>query len=340
MRQLTCTGPGTVEWRDVPEPRLRADDDALVRPLAVARCDIDLPLTSGAFPIREPFALGHECVAEVVALGDRVRDLEVGQRVVVAFQVSCGTCRSCAAGHTANCDQYPVLSDYGMRPLSGTEYGGMLSDLVRVPHARAMLAPVPEKLDSVALASVSDNVLDGYRAVAPHLEEHPRSEVLIVTHGLKSVPLYAALAAVALGAERVDFASDDDEVLAVAERLGAQPIRTQFDKAERRYPIVVDAGLTSAGLKYAIRSTAPEGICQSVSFYAGGEMPLPLGRLYTLGIRFVIGRAHAVSLLPRVMTLIDEERLRPEEVTTRVVDWSDAPNAFLEPAIKLIVRRD
>src|SRR5262249_49650913 len=158
--------------------------DALVRPLAVARCDIDVPLTSGVFPIRQPFALGHECVAEVVALGDGVRGLEIGQRVVVAFQVSCGRCRSCAAGHTANCDAYPVLSDFGMQPLSGTEYGGMLADLVRVPHAQAMLAPVAAALDSVALASVSDNVLDGYRAVAPHLADLPGAEVLIVAHGL------------------------------------------------------------------------------------------------------------------------------------------------------------
>src|SRR5499425_1308061 len=100
MRQFMCTGPGAVEWREAPEPRLAGDREALVRPLAVARCDIDLPLTSGAFPIREPFALGHECVAEVVALGDQVRRLEIGQRVVVAFQVSCGRCASCTAGHT------------------------------------------------------------------------------------------------------------------------------------------------------------------------------------------------------------------------------------------------
>ena len=340
MKQLTCTGPGIVEWRDVPEPRLGSDVEALVRPLAVARCDIDLPLVSGAFRIREPFALGHECVAEVVALGDRVRGLAVGQRVVVAFQVSCGTCRSCAAGHSANCDRYPVLSDFGMQPLSGVEYGGMLADLVRVPHAQGMLAPVAANLDTVALGSVSDNVLDGYRAVAPHLEELPGSEVLIVTHGLKSVPLYATLAAIALGAERVDFASNDDEVLEVAERLGARPIRTEFGKPERRYPIVVDAGLTPEGLGYAIRSTVPEGICQSVSFYPGGEMSLPLGRLYTLGIRFSIGRAHAVSLLPRVLPLIEEGRLRPQDVTTRIVDWEDAPTAFLEPAVKLIMRRD
>src|SRR5262245_7888845 len=270
MKQLTCSGPGAVEWREVPEPRLEGGGDALVRPLAVARCDIDVPLISGVFPIREPFALGHECVGEVVALSDGVRGLEVGQRVVVAFQVSCGRCRSCAAGHTANCDAYPVLSDFGMQPLSGTEYGGMLADLVRVPHAEAMLAPLPAQVDPVALASVSDNVLDGYRAVAPHLAELPGSEVVIVAHGLKSIPLYAALAAIALGAERVDVASNDSEVLALAERLGARPMRTEFGKPERRYPIVVDAGLTAEGLNYAIRSTAPEGICQSVSFYAGG----------------------------------------------------------------------
>jgi alcohol dehydrogenase len=61
--------------------------------------------------------------------------------------------------------------------------------------------------------------------------------------------------------------------------------------------------------------------------------------MYTLGIRFLIGRAHAAALLPVVMPLIEQERLRPQEVTTRVVDWEDAPAAYLEPAIKLVVRR-
>src|SRR6187397_933026 len=100
MQQLTCTEPGTVLWQNVPEPALLGPGEALVRPLAVARCDIDLFLTSGLFPSRGPFALGHEGVAEILELGDAVRGLEVGQRVVVAFQVSCGACGSCAAGHT------------------------------------------------------------------------------------------------------------------------------------------------------------------------------------------------------------------------------------------------
>jgi alcohol dehydrogenase len=339
MQQLTCAGPGRVEWREVPAPVIASDVEALVRPLAVARCDIDLFLTGGVFPVTEPFALGHECVGEIVALGDAVRGLELGQRVVVSFQVSCGTCASCVAGHTANCDRFPTLSDYGMQPLSGVEYGGMLSDLIRVPFAAAMLQPVAPALDPVALASVSDNVLDGYRAVAPHLAALPGSDVLIVAHGIPSIPLYAAQTALALGAARVDFASGDGEILGLAERLGARPLRTDFAKPEGRYPIVVDAGVTPAGLRYAIRATRAEGTCQSVSFHAGPDVPLPLGRMYTLGMRFFIGRCHACALLPEVVRLIEAGRLRPGEVTTRTVAWADAAEAFLEPAIKLVVRR-
>ncbi len=340
MRQLTCVAPNVIEWRDVPEPRLEGDGEALIRPLAVARCEIDPVLTSGLFPAKEPFALGHEAVAEVVGLGDGVRGLEVGQRVVVAFQLSCGRCRSCAAGHSGNCDEYPVLSDYGMQPLSGVEYGGMLSDLVRVPYAEAMLQPVPDGLDTVALASVSDNVLDGYRTVAPHLSTHPGADVLFVCHGTPSLALYGVQAAKALGAGKVDFASDRADVLVLAKKLGARPVETDFSRRQGRYPIVVDCGLRVEGLHYALGSTEAEGICQSVSFFPLPETPVPLGKLYTLGIKFFIGRAHAVSLLREVMPLIAEGALRPSEVTTRVAAWEDAPQAFLEETIKLVIRRD
>src|SRR5262245_22890736 len=121
MQQLACVEAGKVEWREVPAPRLEGDGEALIRPLAVARCDIDRPLASGLFPLRGPYALGHECVAEIAALGDGVKGLRVGQRVVPSFQVSCGRCAKCRAGLTAICAELPVLSDYGMQPLSGVE---------------------------------------------------------------------------------------------------------------------------------------------------------------------------------------------------------------------------
>jgi alcohol dehydrogenase len=174
---------------------------------------------------------------------------------------------------------------------------------------------------------------------APHLAAQPGSELLIVSHGLASIPVYAAQAAVALGAGRVDFASADREQLALVERLGAHPVETDFAKPARSYPIVVDAGLSPAGIQYAIRATEPEGICQSVSFHPGPGVSLPLGRMYTLGIRFFVGRCHSAALLPEVLALIAAQRLRPEAVTTRVVGWDEAPGAWLEPAIKLVVRR-
>jgi alcohol dehydrogenase len=338
MRQLTCIGPNKLEWQEVPAPRLQGDGEALVRPLAVARCDIDRLLIAGAIPQRGPYAVGHECVAEIVALGDAAGGLAVGQRAIVSFQLSCGTCASCRAGHTANCDAYPVLSDYGMQSLSGVEYGGMLADLVRVPHAQAMLAPISPALDAVALASVSDNVLDGYRAVAPHLRARPGSEVLVVAHGGQSIALYAVQAALALGAARVDLAGDDAELLALGERLGAHPLETDFGARPRRYPIVVDYGIRPEGLDYALRCTEPEGICQSVSFYLA-PVPVALGRLYTLGAQLHIGRCHAAALLPEVVALIEQGRLRPGDVTTRVVGWDEAAEAFPEPAIKLVAQR-
>jgi len=338
MRQLTCVGPGKIEWQDVPEPRLGGDLEALVRPLSVARCDIDRLLIDGTIPQRGPFALGHEAVVEIAALGDQVRGLALGQRAVVSFQLSCGECPACKVGHSANCDRYPALSDYGMQPLSGIEYGGMLSDLVRVPHASAMLQAISTRADPLAYASVSDNVLDGYRAVAPHLRERPASDVLIVHHGASSMCLYAAQAALALGAARVDFASDDAETLALASLIGAHALPTDFGRRPRRYPIAVDCGARPEGLDFALRCTEPEGVCQSVSLYLGA-VPLPLVRMYTHGVRFYIGRCNAAALLPEVVPLIESGRLRPGDVTTQVVDWDDAADAFAEPAIKLVVRR-
>ena len=149
------------------------------------------------------------------------------------------------------------------------------------------------------------------------------------------------LAALALGAASVTVAGDDDEMLAVAEGLGASACHTDFDdRPGRRWPIVVDCGLRPEALQWAIRATEPEGTLHSVSYY--GDAPtvsMPLGRLYALGISFHIGRAHSASLLPEVAALVGQCRLRPELVPTTVVDWAEAAERYLDPALKLVVLR-
>ena len=90
MRQLKFIQPGKFEWHDVAAPRLENDSQALVRPLAVTRCDLDLYIATGLFPMEGPFAFGHEIAGEVVDVGDDVKSVVPGDRVIVPFQISCG----------------------------------------------------------------------------------------------------------------------------------------------------------------------------------------------------------------------------------------------------------
>ena len=141
---------------------------ALVRPVAVATCDLDDMIVRGTSPFPAPFALGHEGVAEVVEVGDRVQAVSPGDRVLVPFQLSCGTCPACVAGRTGNCESFAIATTYGFGfGAEATRFGGFLSDLVRVPFADAMLVGVPDGVAPEAAASVSDNITDAYRTVAP-----------------------------------------------------------------------------------------------------------------------------------------------------------------------------
>ena len=100
VRPLTFIEAGRVEWQEVPDATVPGPAGAVVRPLAVARCDLDLPMAMGSlFP--GPFALGHETVAEVADIGDQVQGRRPGDRVLVPFQVSCGACAACTGGRFA-----------------------------------------------------------------------------------------------------------------------------------------------------------------------------------------------------------------------------------------------
>ncbi len=263
-------------------------------------------------PVADAFAFGHECVAEVLDVGDAVRTVRPGDRVVVPFQISCGTCVACSAGRTANCRTVPRGSAYGMQPLGG-DWGGALADVLRVPFADAMLVPLPGGAEPAALASVADNVADGYRAVAGPLRATPGEEVLIVGGWARSVGLYATACALALGASRVVFADSDAGRLERAAALGAETIDASAGWPAKlgRFAITVDASGDHAGLHAALRSTAPDGVCTSVAIYFEPATPLPLLEMYTRGCSLHTGRVHARAVIPEVLALITAGKLDP-----------------------------
>ena len=209
MLQLTYTAPRKLEWREAPEPQLSSDGAALVRPVAVATCDLDSLIITGESPFAAPFAIGHECVAEVLDVGDGVRSFERGQLVSVPFQISCGDCAACRRGRTANCTSVDFMSTYGFGPVVA-RWGGFLSDVVCVPYAEHMLVPLPAGLAPAAVASASDNISDAWRAVAPALGEEPGAPVLIAGGAASgSIGLYAVALALGLGAESVTYVDED-----------------------------------------------------------------------------------------------------------------------------------
>ena len=172
MQHLLFEGPGKLRWAETVEPVIEHDRDALVRPIAVARCDLDTAIALGLYPMKPPFTMGHEIVGEIVEVGDKAGDWKVGDRVIVPFQVSCGECATCAAGLTNACESVPLGAGFGLAVREGQDFGGGLADLIRVPWADHMLLPLPDSIDPIVAAGIPDNVADGYRTVAGPLAKN------------------------------------------------------------------------------------------------------------------------------------------------------------------------
>jgi alcohol dehydrogenase len=336
MRALSAAPGGRMRWTSAPAPQLPGPQGAIVHPIAASTCDLDCPLALGATLFPLPLHLGHECVAEVLAIGEQVTTVSVGDRVIVPFQINCGVCTPCREGRTANCVSVPPASMYGFG-LTGGHWGGAFSDELAVPYADAMLLPLPEGVEPAAVASVADNICDAYRHVAPHLpsllEKDPDAEVLVLgsattrTLFSPSVPLYAGLVARALGAHNISFADGRPHVRAHAERLGLKALRPRELHRRAPAPLVVDVSAT--GLRLALACTAPDGICSS----AGGlhrSTRIPILLMYGRNATLHLGRTNARALIPSVLELIVAGRLRPETVTTCVAALEDAPEALRE----------
>lgn len=372
MRQLTYTKRRQLAFWDVPEPSLQGEGEALVRPFIASRCDGDsvfirydlerlmrlgarMHVVDAAFKHAQddvfhgPFAYGHECVAEVISVGGSVRSVAPGDLVVVPWAVSCGACGRCERGLTSKCERSRTpLAAYGFGEALGT-YGGMVSDVVRVPYADAMLVPLPSAVDPVAAASVSDNMCDAYRAVSPLLTELPGAPVLIVGGAAHSVGLYAAAIAKALGSSRVDYLDSNVERLEAAQRLGANAVELTlrdrwFRKSQRvtahAYPITIDASGSVSGLNYALHALAPGGICTAVAFYLFKYTPLSLWGMYLKSGCLRVGVSHARANIPAVLDLLDKRAFDPMLLKPLVGAWQDADRILREPASKVIIRRD
>ena len=344
MRALVFRGPMDLAWEEVETPQLMEPRDALVRPIAVARCDLDPAIALGLYPMPAPFVMGHEMVGEVVAIGEAISNVRLGDKVIVPFQLSCMTCAPCLRGHTNACVNVPSGTAFGLGPHGGIDLGGALAELVRVPWADVMLISLPEGMDPVVAAGIPDNVSDGYRCVAAPLAERPGAPVLVVGGLAPSVGLYAVMAALALGSERVVYVDDDAARLELAATAGAEVVdaRDQWDslKLADRFPIVVEANVLDPGRNFALQSVEPCGVCTSVSGGASSRSNLPLQSMYLKGVRYEIGRVHSCATARPVLDLVSSGALDPARIINKVVPFSEAVEGMILPVTKVVFVND
>ncbi|MBX6748377.1 MAG: glutathione-dependent formaldehyde dehydrogenase [Micromonosporaceae bacterium] len=244
MKAVTWAGPNHVEVRQVDEPVILNERDAIVRVTSTAICGSDLHLLDGYVPtMQNGDVLGHEFMGEVVEVGPGVDPsrLRVGDRVVVPFPIACGSCNACAAQLYACCENsnpnagiaeklygHPIAGLFGYSHLAGGFAGGQ-AEYARVPFADVGPLKVPDGLTDEQVLFLSDILPTGYMG-AEMCDIQPTDVVAV--WGAGPVGQFAIDSARMLGAAMVVAIDKEPYRLSLAEQAGAIPIN--FTEADVR----------------------------------------------------------------------------------------------------------
>jgi D-arabinose 1-dehydrogenase-like Zn-dependent alcohol dehydrogenase len=318
-------GPLTVQ--QVPEPS-PAPDGVVVRVGASGICRSDWHAWSGHDPgVAVPHVPGHELAGTVAAVGARVRNWAVGDRVTVPFVCACGRCAPCREGAGQVCLH---------QTQPGFTHWGSLAELVALDAADVNLVALPDGMPFGTAAGLGCRFATAFRAVTGVAQVRPGEWVAV--HGCGGVGLSAVQVAVAAGA-RVVAVDVAPGALALARRFGAEHV---VDGTADDVPAVV-VELTGGGAHVSldalgaavtcgnsIRSLRPRGRHVQV-----GLLPPVVGRpvipmeLVVAGELAVLGsHGMAAAGYPAMLSLIEAGRLHPELLVTRELDLADAGAAL------------
>jgi threonine dehydrogenase-like Zn-dependent dehydrogenase len=227
MKAIVFHGIGDIRFDDVKEPKMVDSDDAIVRLTASAICGTDLHLVRGTVPgMKSGTILGHEGVGIVEDIGKNIRNLQKGDRVVIASTVGCGFCSYCREGYFSQCDN---ANPNG--PLAGTVFfggpkeagslNGLQAEYARIPYANVGLVKLPDNVGDDDAILLSDIFPTGYFG-AKLAEIKPGNVVAVF--GCGPVGLFAIMSAYMLGAGRVLAIDHVESRLNMARTLGAEVI--------------------------------------------------------------------------------------------------------------------
>ncbi len=213
MKASCWYGKRDVRVEEVPDPQILNARDAIVRVTSTAICGSDLHIYNGFIPSMEKGdILGHEFMGEVVELGSAVKNLELGDRVVVPFPIACGACAACSEGLWSLCENsnpnawmaeklwgYSPSGLFGYSHMLGGYAGGQ-AEYARVPFADVGPVKVPHYLDDEKVLFLSDILPTGYMGAEMC---NIREGDVIAVWGAGPVGQFAMASARMLGAGRV-----------------------------------------------------------------------------------------------------------------------------------------
>ncbi len=304
MKALTWQGIEKLEVKEVRDPRIEASNDAIVRVTSTAICGSDLHLYSVLAPyLAKGDILGHEFMGIVEEVGQDVGSLKVGDRVVVPFNISCGSCWMCDRGLFAQCETTQVTAQgkgaqlFGYTSLYGSVPGGQ-AELVRVPHADFGPIVVGKEHSDERYLYLSDILPTAWQGVE-YADVGPEDTLAVI--GLGPVGQLAVRSALHRGVGRVIGVDPVPERLALAHASGAEVVdltavedvaTTLHEMTDGRGP---DAVLEAVGMEAHGNPVA------KVAIAAVGRLPGPVARsaIETAGIDRLAALHTAISSVRR-----------------------------------------
>ncbi|MCO3130350.1 glutathione-dependent formaldehyde dehydrogenase [Pseudomonas aeruginosa] len=318
MKAVVFHDIGDIRLEDVAEPRLREPTDAIVRLTASAICGTDLHFVRGSVGgMRPGTILGHEGVGIVEALGDEVRNLQVGDRVVIPSTIACGNCVYCRAGYYAQCDvANPGGAQAGTAFFGGPQanggFHGLQAEKARIPFANIGLIRLPSAISDDQAILLSDIFPTGYFG-AELAEITPGDTVAVF--GCGPVGQFAIASALLMGAARV-FAVDRHPDGAAT----AAPRQDGTSWSPGNAP--------AQALEWAVQGLAKAGTLSIIGVYAEDSRQFPIGLAMNRNLTIRMGNCHHRKYIPRLLDYVLSGRIDPARILTQVKPIGDAIEAF------------
>jgi 2-desacetyl-2-hydroxyethyl bacteriochlorophyllide A dehydrogenase len=340
MIAATLAGPRRIELQEVPKPQIEETTTAIVRVTRAGICGSDLYLYDGRVDVEPEFALGHEFVGVVEEIGPDVRLIDVGDRVVGSFSVSCGRCRPCQSGQHARC---LMLRFFGFGFAFGDLHGGQ-AEFIAVPEADLTLRKVPDEVSDDAAVLIGDNVVTAVDVL--HRGRFEPGQVVAIL-GSGTIGLLTAQAALAFGAGGVIVTDTVDHRLQHATELGATAVNVGRDdpldavmdlSAYQGADLVVEATATLEATAAAVALARKGGVIAVTSVHIDGDVTIPLGEMWLKDLELIMHQVNVQARLDEVIALVASGRLSPEFVITHRLGLDQAPDGYAALASREAVK--